>query len=174
MRTSGVDAVAVSFWLTQLQPSTHCPLDLGASTFSQIAVDIDVIRVVAWRQAPDADLHERLSAALRRAAGGHTRTVAPTHPPRPSHETIPRDQARPRLRTAAGIDYMHTGYAVMSLCLPTRCVFRGRPPATLHLVDAYRRSRGLPPLVPLDRVVVHTTTRLGHRLGSLSGGRGDQ
>jgi hypothetical protein len=67
---------------------------------------------------------------------------------------------------AAGVDYMRTGYAILSLsrcsrrsssiellsvCLPARCVFRGRMPATERLVGLYRRARHLPGrTVPVD------------------------
>jgi hypothetical protein len=116
------DSVVVVYWLSHLQPETHCPLVLPRGIFFQIAADIHV------------DVHARL------------RDIRWTWEHRvPSHHPTKRAMA------AAGIDYMFTGYAILSLCMPAQCVFRGRTPATERLVGMYRRARRLPPsTVPID------------------------
>lgn len=93
-------------------PGTHCPPDLGNELFAQVAADVDV------------DLHER----LRDIRYQWEHRVRPDHPAK-------------QAMAAAGVDYMRTGFALFSLCLPAGCVFAGRPPATLHLVGAYCQSR---------------------------------
>ena len=45
---------------------------------------------------------------------------------------------------AAGVAYMRTGFAIISLCLPRGCVFTGRMPATERLVSLYCKHRCLP------------------------------
>jgi hypothetical protein len=126
------DAVAVPFWLTHCQPQTHCPLELSATSFHQIAADIDLPSV-----------HARL-AEVRDA---WERAVPGSHPMK-------------RAMAAAGVDYMRTGLALLSLCLPPRSVFRGRAPATARLVAMYMRSRWLPgTYVPLE--VAHGQATIG-------------
>jgi hypothetical protein len=105
--------------LTQIDPRTLCPLAMPRSTFSQIAADIDV------------DLHARL-AQIRGAWDRFRSTAAGA-----AHPTV-------RAMAAADVDYGTTGFCLFSLCLPAACDFRGREPATNHLVTIYRRSRGLP------------------------------
>jgi hypothetical protein len=105
--------------LTQTDPRTLCPLAMPRSTFSQIAADIDV------------DLHARL-AQIRGAWDRFRSTAAGA-----AHPTV-------RAMAAADVDYGTTGFCLFSLCLPAACDFRGREPATNHLVTIYRRSRGLP------------------------------
>ena len=117
------DAVAVLFWLTHIQPETYCPRELATVAFQQIAADMDVPSVL-----------ERL-AQVRRSWT----------------EQVPHDHPTKRAMAASGTDYMSTGYAIMSLCLPERCVFSGPEPATARLVSMYRVARHLPAsLIPLD------------------------
>jgi hypothetical protein len=64
---------------------------------------------------------------------------------------VPPDHPTKRAMLAAGADFMLSGYAVLSLCLPAHCVFHGRPPATDRLVGMHRRGRHLPPsVVPIS------------------------
>lgn len=117
------DAVVVTFWLTHLQPETHCPMQLSRSVFEQIAVDIDLPSVFF---------------RLQQIRYTWQYEIAPDHPMK-------------QAMAHSNVDYMNTGYAVMSLCLPQSCQFTGRIPATERLVSIYRRSRHLPPRsVPID------------------------
>ena len=127
------DAVLVPFWLTQLQPDTHCPLVLSRSMLQQIAADIDLPSVPARLQsiAPRSSLTPLSEDEDLMARAWNT--------------LVPTDHPLKRALAAAGIDYMSTGYVILSLCLPERCVFRGRSPATARLVRMYLRARGLPP-----------------------------
>ena len=111
------DAVVVSFWLTHLQAATHCPMLFQRSVFEQIAADIDVV----------GSLFERLEA-IRHSWQFH---VDPCHPTK-------------RAMAAANVDYMQSGYAIFSLCLPPGCVFHGQIPATEQLVTLYCKHRHLP------------------------------
>lgn len=118
------DAVVVAFWLTHLQPATLCPMAFPRATFEQLAVDIDMPSSLFLRlqQVQDAWHYE----------------VNPHHPMK-------------RAMAAAGIDYMRTGYAIMSLCLPQGCTFLGRMPATERLVTLYGQHRHFPRnTVPID------------------------
>lgn len=72
------DAVAVAFWLTHLQPTTHCPLTLSRAVFEQVAADVDLPSV-----------HARLQCI---------RTLWETR--------IPGDHPMKRAMAAAGVDYM--------------------------------------------------------------------
>ena len=111
------DAVVVAFWLSHLQPETHCPLQLSRAVFEQIATDIDVPSVFArLEQIRNRWLYE-----------------------------IPADHPMKRAMSAAKVDYMRTGFAILSLCLPSSCQFAGRMPASETLVSLYRRQRRLPP-----------------------------
>ena len=111
------DAVVVAFWLSHLQPETHCPLQLSRAVFEQIAADIDVSSVFArLEQIQHRWLYE-----------------------------IPADHPMKRAMSAAKVDYMRTGFAILSLCLPSGCQFAGRMPASETLVSLYRRQRRLPP-----------------------------
>lgn len=105
--------------LTQIEPRYACPPALPRGIFCQIAADVDV------------DLHARL--ARIRAAWDRFRAG----PEGAAHHTV-------RALAVADVDYLETGYCLFSLCLPDACDFRGREPATAHLVAAYRRARGIP------------------------------
>jgi hypothetical protein len=140
------DAVATAHWLTQTDPRTHAPPALSSVAFAQIAADIDVPSV-----------HARL-AELRRAWDA-------LRADRPDHPLV-------RATASADVDYLRTGFALFSLCLPADCTFRGREPATARLVNMYRTARRLPKgAVPID-------IRHGLFLGgivtsdTLAGGRG--
>ena len=117
------DAIVVTFWLTHLQPETHCPMVLSRSVFEQIAVDIDLPSVIhRLREIEHTWRYE-----------------------------IPHDHAMKQAMAQANVDYMRTGYAILSLCLPGTCQFHGRIPATERLVNLYRRERHLPPKsIPID------------------------
>ena len=110
-----------AFWLTQIEPSTHCPRNLGAFVFSQVALDL-----------PDVCHTGTLTRLLQiRGTWNAFRCSHPDHP------TV-------RALAAAGVDYTTTGYAVLSLCIPPTCCFTGRTANSVRLLTMYRRARHLP------------------------------
>ena len=111
------DAVVVSFWLTHIQTRTHCPMQFERGTFEQIAADIEV----------NGSFFERMQE-IRTA---WYQLVDPPHPMK-------------RAMAAAGVDYMRSGYAIFSLCLPSGCIFRGPIPSTERLVTLYYKHRHIP------------------------------
>ena len=122
------DAVVVAFWLTQIDPKTHCPRTLGRAIVSQVAIDL-----------PDVHKTGTLARLLQIREDW---TAFRLH--HPDHPTV-------RAMAIAGVDYNTTGYAVLSLCLPPACVFSGRNTNTNRLVTMYRRARHLPAhMVPID------------------------
>ncbi len=138
--------MAAAHWLTQTDPRTHAPPALSPEAFAQIAADIDLPSV-----------HARL-AELRRAWDA-------LRADRPDHPLV-------RATASADVDYLRTGFALFSLCLPADCTFRGREPATARLVAMYRTARRLPKgAVPID---VRNGLFLGGIVTSdtLAGGRG--
>ena len=106
----------VAFWLSHLQPETHCPFQMERWLFQQLAMDLDVPHLLHRLQEIEYAWYNEVDA---------------------SHTTK-------RAMQAAGVDYMRTGYAILSLCLPNDCRFAGRPPSTESLVGIYRTCRRLP------------------------------
>lgn len=124
------DAVAVAFWLGHVQPETHCPRPLTRAAHAQLVADLSA-------EGGLADLAARWARVRVERA---------------DHPTV-------RSCAAAGVDFLTTGLAVLSLCLPPTCRFLGRAPATNHLVDVYRVGRRLPAAgVPVARAAVHAST----------------
>jgi hypothetical protein len=90
-------------------------MELDATAFNQIAADVPVPSTAFTLQ--------RIRRAWDALAGDH-----PTK----------------RALAAAGVDYMRTGYALLSMCLPPACVHEGGQPGAAHLVASYCRARSLP------------------------------
>ena len=105
------DAVGVPFWLSTLQPQTMCPHVLGRRKVQQLAADLPL---------PGAfgDLLERWSSI--QSKWNTFRAHQASHP-------------MVCAMAAAGVDYMATGYALLSLCLPSNCFFETRPETGLFL-----------------------------------------
>jgi hypothetical protein len=112
----------VAFWLTHVDHITHCPRSLGRSIFSQVAFDLP----------EPVDCGGIIGRLMRIRVDWDTFRYK-----NPDHPTV-------RSLAAAGIDYHLTGYALLSLCVPPNCCFRGRIPNTNRLVTMYRRVRCLP------------------------------
>lgn len=120
------DAVVVSFWLTDLQRHTHCPIELSRSVFEQMAADIPHFETFGDLRLRQAEIATAWSAFQRSE---------------PDHPTV-------RAMAAAGMDYTRSGFAMLSLCLPSDCHFTGKVSASSgpggRLALAWHRLRGIP------------------------------
>ena len=126
--STGPNHRPVAFWFTHIDHVTHCPRSLGRAIFSQVALDLP----------EPADCGGTIGRLMRIRHNWDTfRHKNPDHP------TV-------RAFAAAGIDYHTTGYALLSMCVPSNCCFQGRSPNTNRLVTMYRRARCLPAsMVPI-------------------------
>lgn len=119
------DSVLVCFWLTQLDPSTLAPMSLSTLQRSQLLADMDL---------------ESLPESLGRLRDRWER-FALTDPDHPLVRSL----------VATGRDYLSTGFAIFSLCLPPSCTFIGRKPANYTMLSEYARQRRLPVrCIPID------------------------
>lgn len=119
------DAVVVAFWLTHVQTDTHCPPVLPRHIIHQLAADMEHFPTFGDLLQRQDQIRTEWDAFQRR---------------QPDHPTV-------RAMAAAGIDYMDTGYAVFSLCLPATCCYRspgGNPIQSNELLALWHRRRALP------------------------------
>lgn len=119
------DSVVVCFWLTQLEPTTLAPMPLSPLQRSQLLADMDL---------------GSLPASLCQLRNRWERFVLTE----PMHPLV-------RSLTAAGRDYMDTGFAIFSLCLPSSCTFRGHKPTNYSMLQGYARQWRIPVrMIPMD------------------------
>lgn len=119
------DSVLVCFWLTQLDPRTLAPLPLSRSHWSQIVADIEL---------------PSLPSALE-SLRCRWETFSLLHPEHPLVSRL----------LAARQDFVETGYAIMSLCLPTSCTFSGNRSSNWAMLCEYARQRRIPTAaIPID------------------------
>lgn len=119
------DSVLVCFWLTQLDPQTLAPMSLSPLQYSQLLADMDL---------------ESLPASLDRLRR-QWETFTLTNP---SHPLV-------RSLVATNRNYIDTGFAIFSLCLPSACTFTGRKPVNYPMLSEYARQRRIPVrFIPLE------------------------
>lgn len=119
------DSVVIGFWLTHLQTDTHCPIQLPRNVFEQVCADMHHFPTFG-------DLLRRRQEI--RTEWDIFRRIRPDHP------TV-------RAMAAANVDYNLTGYAIVSLCLPSKCQCNGSTAANANLntiLSLWHRWRSIP------------------------------
>ena len=114
---------AAGQWLTHLQPSTHCPIQLSPACFAQMAVDMDHFPSLGDLLLRRRQIKEEWEKFQLR---------------NPHHTTV-------RSMAASGQDFNLSGYAMLSLCIPPTCCYRSRNARSNRLSGMFHRYRRISP-----------------------------